>query len=210
MKTGSRLSLLLTALITGVSVIGGINLVEGEPIPIPFVEIELPLDKTWFLIQIPFVALIIHFVFVGITRLSARRDNLQASKALYLSQWLGIQAAILALYGEVMAYAVGGTTLPYSAFLIVAGINALLIGNYMSKSRAHSAIGIATKSSMSNPDAWEKSHRVGGMLYMLSGVGILVATFMHEPWAAILLGIWGAVLSAIVGVFVAWTVARQE
>lgn len=210
MKTGNRLSLMLVALIAGVSVFGWINLVEGEPIPIPFIEMDLPLDKTWLLIQMPFVALIIHFVFVGITKLSRRRENLEASKALYLSQWLGIQVAILALYGEVMAYAVNGTTLSYSAFLIVAGINAILIGNYMSKSRAHSAIGVATQSSMSNPDAWEKSHRVGGMLYMLSGVVILVLTFLDEPWLAITFGVWGALLAAMVAAYVARVVAREE
>lgn len=209
MILAKRLSLVMTGLVILVSVIGWIKLPADTPLHLPYIDLVLPLSKTWLLLQIPVVAVLVHLAYLGIGRLSKHRDNLEQSHALYTVQWIGVQAALLALYGEVMAFMVTGFSAPVSLFLVVCGINAVLTGNYMTKSRAHAAIGIATKSSMEDPDAWERAHRVAGPLYMLTGVAILVAALMNQPWAAIMIGVGGALVVALTGVVIAWRVASR-
>lgn len=84
-----------------------------------------------------------------------------------------------------------------TAFLI--GLLMIVIGNYLGKLKLNWFVGIKTPWTLSSDNVWNKTHRLGGILFMAFGVVIMVAPFLPE---AIALGMfigWTAIL--VVGTF---------
>ncbi len=58
------------------------------------------------------------------------------------------------------------------------GILFVIIGNYMAKIKMNWFMGIRTPWTLSSEDVWNKTHRLGGKLFMLSGVLIALTGFL--------------------------------
>lgn len=56
------------------------------------------------------------------------------------------------------------------------GIMFLVIGNYLPKTTRNRHMGIKLRWTMGNDENWQKTHRLGGLLWVISGVVILVAS----------------------------------
>ena len=54
------------------------------------------------------------------------------------------------------------------------GILFMMIGNYLSKTRSNFFIGIRTPWTLSSDAVWQKTHRLAGKLFMLSGLTIVI------------------------------------
>jgi len=69
--------------------------------------------------------------------------------------------------------------------MIVAGVGLLfvIIGNYLSKVRKNFFIGIRTPWTLASDEVWNRTHRIGGKLFMLSGVIIWVGAILRLPLA---------------------------
>jgi uncharacterized membrane protein len=89
---------------------------------------------------------------------------------------LAVQAFVLVAALAVLLNA-AGHPVPMSLVSML-GIGALLmvIGNYMGKVRKNFFIGIRTPWTLASDAVWERTHRIGGWLFMLAGaVGIALA-----------------------------------
>jgi len=67
--------------------------------------------------------------------------------------------------------------------MITAGVGLLfvIIGNYLGKVRKNFFIGIRTPWTLASDEVWNRTHRIGGRLFMLSGVIIWIGTFSGVP-----------------------------
>ena len=94
-----------------------------------------------------------------------------------------------------------------TAFII--GLMMIAIGNYMGKIKKNWFLGIRTPWTLSSEDVWNKTHRVGGWLFMLFGACIIIAPWLPETiGTAIFIG--GAVVM-VLGTFVySYLLYRQE
>src|SRR5579875_2396400 len=83
------------------------------------------------------------------------------------------------------------------AFVMNLALSLLLIflGNYMGKQRRNFRVGIRTPWTILNETVWERTHRLGGWLFVLAGLIGLVTTFIPP------LRFWG-VMSALFAVIV--------
>ena len=63
------------------------------------------------------------------------------------------------------------------------GILFIVIGNYLGKIRSNYMMGIRTPWTLSSDLAWDKTHRLGGKLFMLAGLLLLLsALFLPVTW----------------------------
>lgn len=62
------------------------------------------------------------------------------------------------------------------------GIVFLVIGNYLPKSRQNYSIGIKLPWTLSDVENWNKTHRLGGIVWLLCGIILLVNAFLDIPW----------------------------
>ncbi len=84
-----------------------------------------------------------------------------------------------------------------TAFLI--GALMIVIGNYLGKMKLNWFVGIKTPWTLSSENVWSKTHRLGGILFMIFGLIIMIAPFLPEMIALGLFIGWAAIL--IVGTF---------
>ncbi|AOR23788.1 SdpI family protein [Clostridium taeniosporum] len=64
----------------------------------------------------------------------------------------------------------------YKIIPFIIGIIFILIGNYLPKSKSNFFFGIRTPWTLTNEDIWKKTHRLGGKLFVLSGLFITVSS----------------------------------
>ena len=84
-----------------------------------------------------------------------------------------------------------------------------MIGNCLGKVRPSWFVGIRTPWTLSSKLAWTKTHRIGGWLFVVVGVGILIAAVVHSAWA-IPIGLVSIVASSLGLVVYSWFVWRTD
>lgn len=63
---------------------------------------------------------------------------------------------------------------------LIIGVMMLLVGNYLPKCRQNRTMGIKLPWTLANEENWDKTHRMGGFLWILSGVLIIAVSFFRS------------------------------
>jgi uncharacterized membrane protein len=92
---------------------------------------------------------------------------------------------------------------------IMVGILFILLGNYMSKIKPNWFMGIRTPWTLSSEEVWNKTHRVGGKVFMLGGAMIAFTAFVPTAFRMIIFftAIGLIVIGTVVYSYIAY---RQE
>jgi uncharacterized membrane protein len=88
--------------------------------------------------------------------------------------------AVLMLIIEVISFAtaLGLPVDPTNVLSLVLSLGMILLGNYMGKFRRNFWIGIRTPWTLTSDTVWERTHRLGGWLFVLCGIIGIAATFI--------------------------------
>lgn len=84
---------------------------------------------------------------------------------------------------------------------IAAGLLFIFVGNYLPKCKQSFTMGIKTMWTLSDERVWNKTHRFGGLLFVISGVVTLIAgLFLAEKLASVIImvAVFGTVISTTV------------
>ena len=81
---------------------------------------------------------------------------------------------------------------------IAMGILLVVIGNILPKSRMNSVIGVRTTWSMYNEETWSKSNRFGGIVLMVTGIAMVIASLILKESTLIIANLGLVILSSIV------------
>lgn len=127
--------------------------------------------------------------------ISPRRFRIKPFAGVYFLLLLAVEAMML-VTGLATLLASAGYDIPVHAISLSAvGVLLIIMGNYMGKVRKNFFIGIRTPWTLADDDVWERTHRLGGRLFMLAGVLFLLAGVAGGmTWVAIV----AVVLAAIV------------
>ena len=91
----------------------------------------------------------------------------------------------------------------------ILGIALIILGNIMPKLKRNSIIGLRTPWSMKNVVVW-KSQRFCGILFMLSGIIILILCFLLEGTLLTVVSLVLLVSAAVVGGIYSYLIAQKE
>lgn len=120
-------------------------------------------------------------------RIEPLRENLQASMKAYNLVWVFVMVFFVGMTGLISASYLTeeGAAMAVSPRLIVITMAVLFIGigNVLGKVRQNFMFGIRTPWTLSSELSWEKTHRVGGRLFVLTGVMSLIAAIFTPEWA---------------------------
>jgi immunity protein, SdpI family len=102
-----------------------------------------------------------------------------------------------ALHVVILANAVGWA-LPVEK-LVPAGVGLLfvMLGNYLSRVQPNWFLGIRTPWTLSSDKVWRKTHRIGGALFVVGGIGMVALAFLPP---AIVLPVLIAIIALVAGV----------
>ena len=125
--------------------------------------------------------------------ISPRRFGITPFMSAYGIVMLGVQGVVLVVGLCTLLDGAGyALPMPTVAFLSV-GVLLMVIGNYMGKLRRNFFIGIRTPWTLASDAVWERTHRLGGWLFMLAGLVMVVGVIAGAPpWVS-----WGAIAAAV-------------
>ncbi|MCL2441646.1 MAG: SdpI family protein [Treponema sp.] len=65
--------------------------------------------------------------------------------------------------------------------LVLVGVMFIFFGNYMPKNKQNYSIGIRVSWTLNDPENWNKTHRMAGLLWIIGGVLFILAAFLPLP-----------------------------
>lgn len=145
---------------------------------------------------LPLVMIGVVGLIAAIPFIEPRRSNLAMSRTAYVALWAVLLFYFLVLHvilvinalheAGVVAFNLDvGRLVPISV-----GVLFVVIGNYLGKIRSNYMMGIRTPWTLASDLAWDKTHRLGGKLFMLAGL-LLVLSSLFLPvtwWVYVMLG----------------------
>ena len=143
----------------------------------------------------PLFALLFQFL----PRLDPKRRNYEKFQTYYEAFSLVLVAFIAVMMGVALLESFRPGTLSMGRVVsALVGLLFLFVGNLMGKVKPNFFMGIRNPWTISNPDVWNRAHRLGGGLFFLTGlVTVVSAILLPEPVTfAVLMA--GTLLTALI------------
>lgn len=147
--------------------------------------------KSVALLLIPGIALVTVALLAVLPRIDPRRPNLDRSARAYGAVMLLVVAILAYAHASIVLGAVGrpfGTAGVLGVVILVA-VLFIVIGNYLGKIRSNFFFGIRTPWTLSSEQSWNRTHRLGGRLFVLLGIAILIGIPLGVAWLVMVAGI---------------------
>ncbi len=86
------------------------------------------------------------------------------------------------------------------------GLMFIVLGNYMGKVRKNFFIGIRTPWTLASDEVWSRTHRLGGKVFVLTGIFMIVNSFVRFPGQTLVVAI---VVAALIPVIYSYVIYRR-
>ncbi len=107
-------------------------------------------------------------------------------KAYELLHW-SINILFFIVTAALAVYYMGWLSNPGYMVVVAVGILVAVIGNYMPKMKQNFFCGIKTPWTIMDEENWNKTHRLGGKLWVLGGLVLAIIPFLPENIASVLI-----------------------
>lgn len=155
---------------------------------------------------VPVLSVVLALLFVVLPRIDPKRANYSK----FGPTWWTIVNAILillallhvAMLGKALGWAINLTRVAALGL----GVILVVLGNLMTRIRPNWFMGIRTPWTLSSDTVWRKTHRFGGIAFVIAGVCVFGTALMNSGWAltAALVVTGAAGLSSVVYSYVVW------
>ena len=138
-------------------------------------------------------------LFQILPRLDPKRRSYERFQKYYVATALVIEAFMAVMMGVMLAEILRPGTLSIGRVIsALVGLLFLFVGNLMGKVKPNFFMGIRNPWTLSDPDVWNRAHRLGGGLFFLTGlVTVVSAILLPEPVTfAVLMA--GTLLTALI------------
>lgn len=173
------------ALMFAVSGWAWVQLPAGAQIPVHWNaagEVDGYGSKFVGLLLLPLVSVGLVGLFALIPRIEPRRLNLEQSATAFRALW-GMLLFYLLAFHTLLTLSVLGYEVPINRVLPpLVGLLFIVIGNYFGKIRSNFLMGIRTPWTLSSDLAWDKTHRLGGRLFVGLGVLVVASVLLPPTW----------------------------
>ena len=161
-------------------------------------EVDRYASKTVGLLIGPGVILLLSILLAFLPRLEPRVENLQQSQKAYRVVW-----AVILLFMGLLHLITTMAALNYKinmsmVMAFLSGTLFMAIGNYLGKIRSNFMFGIRTPWTLTNDTAWNKTHRLGGWLFFITGLLTFISGFFHSGKLTFGLLLGGLFLSLLI------------
>lgn len=165
------------------------------------------LEGLWLL---PLVNVGLVLLFSLLPRIDPKGENILRSYKAYRALWAGFLIFMLGMHAILIANILG-SPINVTYFLMPAsGLMFIVLGNYMGKIRRNYTMGIRTPWTLASDRVWDKTHRLGGWLLVLSGIVTTMTPFFLSAPTTIYVMLSGLLGTTLVSVVYSYWVWRQE
>lgn len=147
-------------------------------------------------------------LFLLLPLIDPRRRNLVRSARAYNGIWVGVMVVATAGHVVVVLYAIG-RPIPVDRVIGTAiGVLFVVLGNYLPKLRSSWFVGIRTPWTLSSEHSWSRTHRIGGFLFMATGLAVVVGSLAFDAMVPPLFG--GLIVILAVTIPYSWWAWRHD
>ena len=160
-------------------------------------------------IMLPLVGLGIFALLQVFPHIDPLRQNYEKFRGTYDAVVSAILVFLAATHVFVVGFALGWPLNVSRSFPIGMGLLFILLGNVLPRARRNWVLGVRTPWTLSNDRVWERTHRLGGYLFVALGTAFLVSAALPVtlPTQAVIASIAGVAVFLLIYSYVAW---RQE
>jgi uncharacterized membrane protein len=154
--------------------------------------------KPWGAFAMPLAMVAVYLILLALPKISPRGFGMDR----FADAW-GIVRGVVMLFlffvGLIALLAAGGTPLRMDrALLIPMGLLLALLGNFMGKFTRNFFVGIRTPWTLASEEVWLRTHRMGGKVFVVLGLGVAAAGLLGAPFALVFGVVMVAVLIPVV------------
>ncbi len=141
-------------------------------------EVDGYLPKFWGLFLMPLVSLVMFSLFLAIPKIDPLKNNIKKFEK-YYHGFISVMIIFL-FYIYILTIGANLGIKFNMGMLLIPGMSLLFfyIGLMLEKSKRNWFIGIRTPWTLQNDKVWEKTHKLGGKLFKISAIIILVGIFL--------------------------------
>ncbi|MFN2101241.1 SdpI family protein [Altererythrobacter sp. MF3-039] len=206
-------SLMLAASLAIFAFVTASRLPAGAELPIHWNAAGEPDDYAPALMALLMPVGLVLFVtalFAIIPRIEPLQEKLEGSAPVLRASWIGVLllCGIISLTIGLPAY---GISLPIKTVFIATGLLLVLIGNALPKSRPGFFVGIRTPWAIIDTDNWIATHRLGGRLFIMAGLAIVLAGVLPiEAETTAIVLILAVAAAAVIPFVYSWWLWRRS
>jgi uncharacterized membrane protein len=138
-------------------------------------EIDDHGSKWTTLLLPPGLVLLTFGLLVGLPLVGPFRKNFEQFRVTYGRICVTVMAGMVALHVVSLLASSGHSLRIGAAISVVLGVMLTALGNWLGKVRRNFYLGIRTPWTLANDAVWEKTHRLGGKLFVVVGVASVLA-----------------------------------
>ena len=143
-------------------------------------EVDGYLPKFWGAFLMPFMMLASALLLLIFPRIDPLKANVEKFKEYYYGFIVVLLIFFLFIHLQVTLWSVGLKVNPARTLPVGMGILFFSAGILCGKARQNWFIGVRTPWTLANEKVWEKTHRVAGKLFKISGVLAVLGVFFGE------------------------------
>ena len=149
------------------------------------------------LLGIPILTVLVVALLLVIPRFEPRRANLERSATAYVAVGIAVTLFVTALHVAAVLAALGENVNLGMVASIGIGLAFVVMGNYLGKTRSNWFFGIRTPWTLSSDRSWTRTHRLGGVAFVVIGLLVIVTALVAGPSVAIWVLLGGMAASVI-------------
>jgi uncharacterized membrane protein len=139
------------------------------------------MSKFWGVFLMPVITIVMLIMFLVVPSIDPLKANIAQFRD-YFNSFIALMVAFMVyIYGLTLAWNLGYTSFRMSTAMLPAmGLLFIFVGVMVGKAKRNYFIGIRTPWTLSSDKVWEETHRVGGKLFIASGVLALLGAFFPD------------------------------
>jgi uncharacterized membrane protein len=142
------------------------------------------ISKFWGVFLLPLITLGMFLLFLVIPSIDPLKANIAQFRESFNLFIVLMVAFMVYLYGLTLAWNLGYSNFKMSGAMLPAiGLLFIFIGFMMRQAKRNYFIGIRTPWTLANDKVWDETHRVGAVLFMISGLLAFIGGFFGGTMA---------------------------
>jgi len=182
----TRTTLIIVTILIVASTLAGILLWNQLPEPMASHwgvndQVNGYMSKFWGVFLMPVITIAMLLLFLVIPSIDPLKANIAQFRDYFNSFIALIVAFMVYIYGLTLVWNLGYISFRMSTAMLPAmGLLFIFVGLMIGKAKRNYFIGIRTPWTLSSDKVWDETHRVGGKLFIASGVLALLGAFFPD------------------------------
>ncbi len=140
-------------------------------------QVNGTISRFWGVFLFPLFSLSISLILLAVPRIDPLRANIQKFKGYYYGFIIAFQIYFLYIYMLTLVWNLGFKFDFSTAVIPSIGFLMFFLGILISKAKRNFFIGIRTPWTLSSDEVWDRTHHVGGIIFKVAGLIVVLLAF---------------------------------